>query len=337
MKVSNFERRPRVGRAGFSLIELLVVSGIIGILVGLVLPAVQAAREAARRTQCVNNLKQLTLAAHGFESARGGFPPRIYTWEFPSTTDPDRYHSFSTQVAMLPYMEQKPLFDALNLHVKCFLPEDLAGENATAGRTVVSTFLCPSDPRSRSGPWAVNSYRGNVGVDPARRDERGWFDLVEEGAFIIMRPVLPLAEFRDGLSNTLAFSEKPIGSGDGGTYSPFRDWVSRGDAAATGAEWFAVCSRLSGDDPYKVDAGRTWVLAGAWYTHFFASAPPNTPIPDCGSTTDKGSGIFAARSYHPSGVNAALADGSVRWFSSATDVQNWRALGTRAGGEPLVP
>jgi len=166
----------RLPRAGLSLIELLVVIGIIGILAGLLLPAVQSAREAARRAQCANNLKQLVQACHDFEAARGGFPPALFA-RFPGPEDQHRYAAFSTHVAILPYLEQGPLYDSLNNSVATFVMDHLDGENATAARTVVDTFLCPSDPmRTDAGPWAPNSYRGCLGVDPARRLESGVFD-----------------------------------------------------------------------------------------------------------------------------------------------------------------
>ena len=315
--------------SGMSLIELLVVLGIIGILAGLLLPAVQQARDAARRAECSQNLKQLILATHGFEAAQGGFPPALNPNR---VTDSGKFAALSVHAALLPYIEQTALYSAINLEVDCYDYGHLPGDNATAARTTVALFLCPADPTSDNGPWASNSYRGNLGVDPSREIAPNVFEPVNDGAFVRDKLRLPLSDFRDGLSNTLAFSEKPIGSGSG-RYRPFNDWVQVRHRAATGADWAEACARLPGVENARFDAGRTWLLAGAIYTQFFTSVAPNSPIPDCGEHHNNGAGVFAARSYHSAGVNAALADGSVRWFSSGTDTEIWRALGTRAGGE----
>lgn len=159
-----------------------------------------------------------------------------------------------------------------------------------------------------------------------------------EGAFvpdIDNRQGPGLASFVDGLSNTLAFSEKPIGSVLGGVYNPRRGWVQYVEALPERADdWISACSHLRASELDPVlGAGASWMLHGAIYTHFYASAPPNTIIPDCGRRTDFGLGLFSARSYHPGGVNAAMADGSVRWFASSTSVATWRSLGTKAGRE----
>lgn len=322
-------------RQGTTLVESLVVVAVISLLIGLLLPAVQSSREAARQAQCRNNLRSLTQAALSFESSRGGFPPRVFAPEFPWPSDPNRLQWFSSHVAILPFMDQAALFNSLNMEVKCGGPHDLQGVNATAASTVLVAFLCPSDPLGRTSGGAVNSYRGNIGNDPSRRDSRGYMVGVEEGTFILMKPVLPLSEFRDGLSNTLAFSEKPVGSGVGANPSAFRDWIASRAHAATGPDWVSVCANLQQTGVYELDAGATWVLSGAIYTHFYTSVPPNSPIPDCGAAHDWGRGVFAARSYHPGGVHASMVDGSVHWFSSSTASALWRALGTRAGGEAV--
>ena len=145
----------------------------------------------------------------------------------------------------------------------------------------------------------------------------------------------PRASF-DGLSNTLAFSEKPIGSWPNGNFSAFRDWhdLPGSPVYSTADGWVAACSRKADAGGFHLDAGRSWLIYGAIFTQFYTIVPPNSPIPDCGTeAVANGLGIFAARSYHPGGVNAALGDGSVRWFSSSIAVPVWRALGTRAGGE----
>lgn len=330
-------RPSRPVRAGFTLIELLVTIGIIALLIGLILPAVQGAREAARRAQCKNHLGQLILATHAFEATRGGFPARqIQGRPVLGDPEPTLIGAYSVQCSLLPYLEQVDLFNSFNFQA----PSWIDPFHMTAASHQVNVFLCPSDPRIRSGPPAPNSYRACVGLGQLRMLRKGLFEVVQDGAFVAsdygQGQVLPLSEFRDGLSNTLAFSEKPIGSGSGGLYSPFRDW-SRHDrvdeTTLTADQWVETCSHLFSVDP-QFTAGQSWVLPNAIFTFFCASAPPNTRVPDCG-TRDLSVGIFAARSYHPGGVNAAMADGSVRWFGSGTDMRVWRSLGTRAGGEPV--
>lgn len=331
---------------GLALVELLVVIGIVGILVGLTLPAVQSAREAARRAQCSSHLGQLIRAVQTFESARGSFPPAAFPGRPWSGRRDYSVGSYSVQCLLLPFLDERALYDGMNFQLPATEPGSLAIYHRTAAGHAVATFLCPSDPGSRSGPLAANSYRANTGLGDLILDGNGQLGtFTQEGAFIwsygewTSHKDLPVAQIRDGLSNTLAFSEKPIGPGPGGAYSPFRDWAFRqwNPGTLTAARWAEVCSTLTLADP-RFDAGASWVIPGAVYTHFFASAPPNSRIPDCGTTDiSNGFGIFAARSYHPGGVNAALADGSVRWFTSGARPEVWRALGTRAGGEVVAP
>ncbi len=152
------------------------------------------------------------------------------------------------------------------------------------------------------------------------------------GAFVPFG-VRRCAEFTDGLSNTIALSEKPIGST--GTYSPFRDWLDTWEAQEPDA-WVRLCASQTETTHAAFDAGRTWMLDGGFYTHFYCVLAPNSLIPDCGNGgIANGRGLFTARSYHPGGVNAVMADGSVRWFSSSIEMGTWRALGTRNGGEIL--
>ena len=149
------------------------------------------------------------------------------------------------------------------------------------------------------------------------------------------------ANFFDGLSFTLAFSEKLVGGANPGLFTPGRDWILERinvqfPISVSADEWVAYCSRRSFPADLvavKLDAGRSWMLGGCIYTEFLVSAPPNSEVPDCGGGTAGGIGVFAARSLHPGGVNAAMADGSVRFFNNKINIPLWRALGTRGGGE----
>lgn len=321
---------------GFTLIEMLVVIGITGVLIGLTLPAVQSVRESARRAQCTNNLRQLITACKSFASTREGFPPYAFSTGTRLDKHDLRFGPYSLQCAILPYLDQNDLYNSINFTLNSGSFDWLEKFHMTEATQVVGTFLCPSDPNStRSSPFAPNSYRACTGLGEMTR-VGNVYALVGDGTFSGIR-VVNLAAIQDGLSGTLAFSEKPIGSGIEGAYDAFRDWVqtSKGNPL-TADDWLNACSSLSASDlsDARLDSGGSWMIPGAIYTDFYASAPPNTRVPDCGNgAIVKGIGIFAARSYHPGGVNAAMSDGSVRWFTSGTDTRLWRKLGTKAGGE----
>ena len=226
------QRQGRQVRKGFTLIELLVVIGIIAILIGLLLPAVQAAREAARRARCANNLRQLILATHSFESTFGGFPPAQFWGPNVDPMDP-KEGFYSVQCKLLSYVEQASLYDSINFSLPSGYPNYLQKYHSTSAAQMINVFLCPSDPRIRSTPFAVNSYRACTGLGESRSPGGVTIELLNnDGVFAPtdygQSRVLPLSSIVDGLSNTLAFSEKPVGSGAGTTYSPFRDWIGHG-------------------------------------------------------------------------------------------------------------
>ncbi len=323
-------RLPTPGRPGFTLIELLVVIGIVSILAGLLLPAVQQAREAARRSRCANNLKQIGLALHAYESAVGSFPMRASGQLLPGTR---RIAYTSPQAALLLYLEQEALFNSINNQVPTFELVDLeTGANVTAAAQRLSVFLCPSDPGDLGPTTGPISYRTNLGLCTFCRESEAGLG----GPFLLSGA--RAADIRDGLSNTLAFAEKPIGSSPGQPSHAFRDWIQTNEPGSQRDppgvdDWLPVCSGPLNLRHAVPRSGHTWLLGGAMNSGFFAAVGPNSTIPDCGNYGDVGEGLFTARSYHPGGVQAAMMDGSVRWHSSGTALPAWRALATRNGGE----
>ncbi|MGC8641761.1 MAG: DUF1559 domain-containing protein [Isosphaeraceae bacterium] len=328
-------------RPAFTLVELLVVIGIIGLLASLLLGPVQAAREAARRARCANNLRQLGIALHNYASALGMFPPAPVSYAFPNLRIGRAYRGslYSAQTELLGQLDQVALYNAINFAVPTSWLSDFEheGANVTAAAQVVDVFLCPSDGSAPRAPYGPNNYRANAGICGYCRNG------VADGAFSYFGT--PPSSFTDGLAFTVAFSEKLVGGvGPGRRYMPSRDWIlARGietqNPLSMSADWWlSYCGARSfpADLPaVKLDAGRTWMLGTTVYTEFLVSATPNSPVPDCGVTFGVGIGVFAARSLHPGGVNALMADGSVRFFTSGIDKKLWRALGTRAGGETI--
>lgn len=316
--------RPKCKRCAFTLIELMAVIGIISILMALLLPAVQASREAARNLACCANLKQVALALANYESSFGCYPPAYVIWKVPGTAGFGT--NYSALALILPQVEQSPLYNTINFSQAGLLLDEVSRCNSTALGTCLSTFMCASDPLAGTSVPGANS-RLNYGTDSG-------LDGVHDGMF---QPNVGVgtAMIRDGLSQTLCVSEKLIGSGsNAGSWQ--RDWrpvaVANGYPASPDA-WFQVCSELDGEPNYTSDAGRSWLLGGARYTGFFVSATPNSPFSDCGTGHFLGTGIFAVRSFHPGGVNAALADGSVHRYSSGTQRHIWMALGTIDSGD----
>ena len=318
--------RPSARPRGLTLIELLVTISILGILIGLLLPAVQGAREAARRVSCASNLKQLALALQGYAADWNGFPIATSLRRIPGTGG--RGNSISPQTLLLPHLEQALVYHGINFDVPGLTLREIDPANTTVTATRVSVFLCPSDGGVGNFPGPI-SYRANTGTCSRCND-------YDNGCFTTRRWV-PLADVSDGLSNTLAFSEKPIGFGAAGRPRAFADWIAVDSSPASNSPegWLSLCALQTDLSAADGDSGGSWLPAGAIYTHFYIAGTPNTRIPDCGSWQFNGEGTFSARSYHPGGVNAAMADGSIRWVVSGIAVGTWRALGTRNRGEVI--
>lgn len=337
----------RARRGGLTLIELLVVVSIIGILIGLTVPAVQRSREAARRIECVNRLKQLGLALHGHNASRGCFPsalpPRLapLVAGFPSGSSSD----FSAYYYLLPFLDQQPLYNSANLGLEPRTHDNhlapISAENRTVWQTRVAVFVCPSEKAAPGGAPGPVSYRMNVGGPrPLPYTE----ELRTAGAF---RPIAELrdADIRDGLAQTAGISEHVFGSRSAGRFDARRDWWFAGTAGLfpteSADEVLALC-RLRPPRPrdFYSDMGRSWATGSCttlWYNHV---AVPNEPAADCTASVlnqvnPDGAGDFsiAARSHHAAGVNCLMMDGAVRFVPDHTNLAVWRALGTRSAGD----
>jgi prepilin-type N-terminal cleavage/methylation domain-containing protein/prepilin-type processing-associated H-X9-DG protein len=332
-KFATFGRSNR----GFTLIELLVVIAIIGVLIALLLPSVQAAREAARRAQCVNNLKQIGIALHNYHAASGSFPVGFLypTGPVPATTSPQQYR-WSALAQMAPYLEQTNLFNALNFNFPlAYKPTSGASafwpfypQNSTVMATRVSVFLCPSDgapaPSSDSGPTNYVFCTGNGS---------GGGDATGANGVFILGPAMSAADITDGTSLTVAASEQLLG-----IIGPYSQTTPTPIPYPTARAFARLVAGPLTDDQCAL-APNGWLLnkgAGWWdgdylntiYNHH---SPPNALRTDC--ITYHNPGWKAARSLHPGGVNALFCDGHVAFAKTSFDAGIWRAVATRAGGE----
>lgn len=333
--------RPR--RLGFTLIELLVVIAIIAVLVGLLVPAVQKVREAANRMSCSNNLKQLGLALHGYMDTHNGLPANgNYVWNGSGITTTN---AWSAIARILPFIEQENLFKGIDFQTSYSLQPGISSKR-------VATFMCPSETQDKgygTDPVYGNKYwptnyvvnSGTWGVLTRKSSGMSTGD----GAFSPNRSFRP-GDFTDGMSNTLACSEAKAhnsrlsGATNSATY-PAGLPVPQSTAQATNLP-------LAPHNPAQVTHVE-WVDGKVHETGFTTVFTPNTKVPwnasgtildvDIILATESSPGdtyaAITARSYHPTGVNGLMMDGSVRLVSNAISLANWRAMGTRAGGEIL--
>jgi prepilin-type N-terminal cleavage/methylation domain-containing protein/prepilin-type processing-associated H-X9-DG protein len=321
-----------VRKTAFTLVELLVVVAIIGILVALLLPAIQASREAARRGQCQNNLKQFALALQNYVGSKGVLPPAA---ELPRT---QTFQPFSAQARMLPYLEQENIERLIDFSVA--VPFTAHPEVA---RMRVATYMCPSEENDRERLTPTLTYyplnyclnQGTWFVYDPVSDEAG------DGVFAPNR-TYKLAEITDGLSNTLAASEcKAYQPNLWDTGKPSALGEAAPNAPADVAAYFGGTFDFNGHTE--------WVEGDVHETGFTTTFPPNANVPysdgagsysidvtsmrDGESTTLPTYAAVTARSFHAGAVNAAMMDGSVRVVVDSVDPLVWRAAGTRAGEE----
>jgi prepilin-type N-terminal cleavage/methylation domain-containing protein len=327
----------RSKKQGFTLIELLVVIAIIAILISLLLPAVQQAREAARRTQCKNNLKQIGLALHNYLDVFTGFPPSFVSDVGVDTPGGE----WSIHSRILPYLEQGNLYSMADLSLAY---DDPANGDIASQR--VATFMCPSEPNDRvrkSGGVPIH-YPVNYGYNAGTWNVWHNIDYTPGNGAFAPNVSYDTQHFKDGLTNTLCFAEVKA-------YTAYNRDGSNGTATIPGtpAEVEALIA-LGGSN--KSNSGHTEGVDGRIHqTGFTVTLPPNSYVTgahtdesdytscreDKQTTTCTGATYAAvtSRGYHVGIVNVVLMDGSVRTISESIDLGTWRLLGSRNDGEAM--
>ncbi|QDU59988.1 Type II secretion system protein G precursor [Planctomycetes bacterium Pan216] len=336
---------------GFTLVELLVVIAIIGVLVGLLLPAVQQAREAARRSQCSNNFKQFGIALHNYHESHLCFPPGGAH----SDATNNRPRRYSAHVHLLPYSDQAQLYDRI---AEGGFTGDPWGTGTIGATVQVEGLVCPSDPLSRSAAFGETNYMFSRG--DSLQDNNHWAGNSARG----MRGMFPqmgdsitdtthgrcqrVRDVTDGLTKTIAMSERikaKAGSNlvsDGGCASDFGSGFRTNPslllAEVSGNAYTGTVLRTT---------GLRWMDGTITFTGFTTIMGPNTPCAHNGGG-DQGDGVFDPSSLHPGGVNCLMGDGSVRFIGDAIDTGDntvgavtagaspygvWGAIGSINGGE----
>jgi prepilin-type N-terminal cleavage/methylation domain-containing protein/prepilin-type processing-associated H-X9-DG protein len=339
-------RRPA---AAFTLVELLVVIAIIGILIALLLPAVQAAREAARRSQCTNSLKQLGLAHHNYHDTHRAF---VFRKGGPSTS----YGRLSGFVPLLPFLEQAPMYAQIKAgdssqSIPPFGPKPWS--SWTPWDIAPTTLSCPSDPGPGSTNTHIHNYAFSVGDSVAGINDA----TTVRGMFAATRCVR-MADVTDGLSNTIMMSERLKLDFNPRTVANREVQQVLGTKMNVTANPPRNCANESDGGYFK--AGQVKGRFGTWWTDgqsernaFNTILPPNGPSCSEGGdvNADASSSVLPPSSRHPGGVNALMADGSVHFFSETIDTGDlsvnaptsgaspygvWGRLGSKDGGEPVT-
>jgi prepilin-type N-terminal cleavage/methylation domain-containing protein/prepilin-type processing-associated H-X9-DG protein len=301
-------------RTGFTLVELLVVIAIIAILIGLLLPAVQFAREAARRAQCLNNLKQIGLALHNYHGTQGSFP----SGQLQTT-------AFSAQALIAGYLELETVRQRAD-----FRSLVTATTNDEVRNLELPVYRCPSDvanPLSARG--GATNYMYNKGSGIVWQLPVGVnAGLPAPSGPMFMNSRVRFADILDGTSNTAAFSERLLADGSNAIVSEREDVFFSPAAPTTPDQAKTLCEQLDTTNlanQFPLFMGAPWIHGQHSYLHV---TTPNSR--SCGFFTVSRA-VMPPSSRHPGGVNVLLCDGSVKFVMSGVELRSWRALGTRSG------
>ena len=331
---------------GFTLVELLVVIAIVATLIGLLLPAVQSAREVARRTSCQNNLRQLALALTTYESAYKKFPPSL-AWTGTSATNDSANAVWSAQARLMPFMEEMTIGTEIGRQLAVPYSAAKLADGALISGIRIPALICPSESNTQARlksdgtpEYAPLNYAINLGTWHVFTPPRGPGG---DGAFF-PNSSLKAGQFSDGLSKTIALAEVK-------TYtSYFRNAAQASPPLPSTPD--AVCG-MGGDfknDLPTLGSGHTeWVDGRAHQSGFTATFPPQTRVPcsrptgsydidwtnqqEAKSLDKPTTAAVTARSHHGDVVNYARMDGGVHQAAGSIAPEVWRALATRAGGE----
>ncbi len=326
-------------KRGFTLIELLVVIAVIGLLVALLLPAVQQARESSRRIWCRNNLRQIGLAIHNYHDNFRVLPFGV-GFDTDTTVSSiggikDRRYSCHSQ--LLPYLDQANVYNQINFSIAPFYPyytgltgpNGALGPNGPAATVKIGAFICPSDIDRLTQPWGHNNYRSCTGSTWGGRQSDGAFNQISSIQF---------RDITDGLSMTAMFSERRKGTGSGQVRDPQSDLYDISNLL-TESQFTFECEFLNISNPnaystVDADSGQNWLEGNMNWTRYNHLLGPGQMGCKNGQTWDGNS--MPATSLHVGGVNLLLGDGSVRFVSNNINLTTWRALASIAKGETNV-
>lgn len=320
----------------------MVALAVIGLLGAILAPAIMATRESARRTQCLNNLRQMGVALQSHESAYRRYPRGGDMYGDGSNGQKPRSHA--PHLYLLPFLDEANAFQMIDRRLQAerwlLISPGHNDANEVMKQQRFPVFVCPTDGMSDT---FLNSYRACIGATAFPRGaNKVTLDPRQAGAFAPVNRSLSSRDCQDGLSNTAAFSERLMGDDDDLKYTPRRDWFyisgmgqfdNIWNSPAPDAAIGQACESLRNQSPpHDSTSGAFWFyggLADTWYSHF---QTPNHPVPDCGAVKGMaGGGVISARSDHDGGVNLAFLDGSVRFYSDAIDHRVWKSIGTRSG------
>lgn len=354
-------KRVRFPLRAFTLVELLVVIAIIGILVALLLPAVQAAREAARRMQCSNNLKQIVLAMHNYHDVYKYFPISTCWGDYW-----DWRRSYSDKIGLLPFVERQPEYTSSKL----FAPPTIGygtngydgvyhttwwGGNPATLSGKIPSFNCPSNPYELNQGRGQHTYSINNGTSHAvHRGQNGTDSCAERangvagfqwevGPNHANAPAVNFSKIVDGSSNTVAYSEFVVQDIINTTVQPMQNYDKR-RIKSQFYQWAAGTDTATTRDNCRAQTANSgrYDLRGSSFSWSFpqvGGAYNHTMLPNerscwsfCGDDW-VGSNMMTASSEHPGGVMCGIADGSVNFVTETVDTNVWWAVGTRSGGE----